>query len=233
MSCHSCSGAASSRRWRRLAYGKDEELRQDKKRGSTGRTRHDPGDWEWILRFRAHAERRASALALVMFTTGARISQAMAMHPDHLRLGEKKICIPGAKGHDDRWIDIPDWLVQELAELPDLWPRGWERTNENRRVFGYAERSSPRKAWAKACAAAGIELLPFHSAGRHGFGQEMNVRQGVDEKAAGKFGGWSDTNLMKKTYTHAEDTTSKVHQAQNAGLLAAEKKTRITLRKPK
>ena len=138
-----------------------------------------------------------------------------------------------ATGQDDRWIGIPTWLVDELKELPDLWPRGWERTNENRRVFGYAERSSPRKAWAKACTAAGIELLPFHSAGRHGFGQEMNVRRGVDEKAAGKFGGWSDTNLMKRTYTHAEDTTSKVHQAQNAGLLAAEKKTRITLRKPK
>jgi hypothetical protein len=28
------------------------------------------------------------------------------------------------------------------------------------------------KGWAKACKLAGIDLLPFHAAGRHGFGQE-------------------------------------------------------------
>jgi len=44
----------------------------------------------------------------------------------------------------------------------------------------------------------------------HGFGQEMNVRQSVDEKAAGKVGGWKDLALMKRTYTHAEDAGPKV-----------------------
>jgi hypothetical protein len=59
----------------------------------------------------------------------------------------------------------------------------------------------------------GSERLPFHAAGRHGFGQEMNVRQGIDEKAAGEFGGWSDTSLMRRTYTHAEQTAEKIHEA--------------------
>jgi hypothetical protein len=99
------------------------------------------------------------------------------------------VCIPAAKGHDDRWITVPQELVRELASLPRLYPRGFARTQDNLRVFGFADRSSPRKGWAKACKLAGIDLLPFHAAGRHGFGQEMNVRQGIDEKAAGEFGG--------------------------------------------
>jgi hypothetical protein len=41
----------------------------------------------------------------------------------------------------------------------------------------------------------------------------MNVRQGVDEKAAAEFGGWSDFALMRRTYTHAEDTSEKISRA--------------------
>jgi hypothetical protein len=47
-----------------------------------------------------------------MFVTGARVGQAVAMHPkQHLKLQEGKIIIPGAKGHADREITIPPELV--------------------------------------------------------------------------------------------------------------------------
>ncbi|MFN3456306.1 MAG: tyrosine-type recombinase/integrase [Novosphingobium sp.] len=212
-------------------YDRQERARQDKRRGSTGRTKYLPGSWEWILQFCEHAEQRVRALALTMFSTGARISQAMEMHPKHFDAENKKLCIPGAKGMGDRWLDIPDWLVAELKELPPfLYPRGWEHKDENRRLFGYAERSSPRKAWNKAIEKAKIEFIPFHSAGRHGFGQELNVRHAIDEKSAAAFGGWSDVNLMKRTYTHAEEIATKVHEAQLAGMARAEAKTKIKLR---
>jgi len=55
------------------------------------------------------------------------------------------------------------------------------------------------------------------------------VRQGIDEKAAGEFGGWSDTSLMRRTYTHAEQTAEKIHEAQIRGLRAAEQATKLTL----
>jgi hypothetical protein len=64
-----------------------------------------------------------------------------------------------------------------------------------------------------------------------GFGQEMNVREKVDEKAAGAFGGWSDLNLMRNTYTHAEDTETKINEALRRGLVKAEIKTKLKLRK--
>ncbi|WP_028641852.1 tyrosine-type recombinase/integrase [Novosphingobium acidiphilum] len=214
-------------------YSKEERVAQDLKRGRKSRVKKTPGSWEWLLKFRQHAPKQHGALAMFMFMTGARISQAIAMHPDrHLKLDENMVCIPAAKGHDDRWIAVPSELVVELASLPRLYPRGFERTAENLRVFGFADRSSPRKGWAKTCKLAGIDLLPFHAAGRHGFGQEMNVRQGIDEKAAGDFGGWSDTSLMRRTYTHAEKTAEKIHEAQLRGLRAAEEKTKLTLFRP-
>jgi integrase len=214
-------------------YDKNERTRQDNRRGTTGRTKYPPGSWEWMLQFCEHAEPRVKALALTMFATGARISQALSMTPEHLDLARNRICIPAAKGMSDRWLNIQDWLVDALKALPEfLYPRGWEHIPENRRVFGYAERSSPRKAWNKAIEKAGIEFIPFHSAGRHGFGQELNVRHSIDEKAAAAFGGWADVGLMKRAYTHAEDTANKVHVAQEAGLARAEAKTNIKLRKP-
>lgn len=213
-------------------YDRQERTRQDKRRGSSGRKHYPPGSWEWILQFCEHAEPRVRALALTMFATGARISQAMEMHPSHFDSAGSRLCIPGAKGMGDRWLDIPEWLAAELRELPpELYPRGWEHTDRNRRLFGYAERSSPRKAWNKAIEKAKIEFIPFHAAGRHGFGQELNVRHSIDEKAAAAFGGWADVNLMKRTYTHAEEIANKVHEAQLAGIARAEAKTKIKLRK--
>jgi integrase len=211
-------------------FSKADRVAQDIKRGKPSRVKRTPGSWEWLLKFRQHAPMRHAALAMFMFMTGARISQAVAMHPKkHLDLQNARACIPAAKGHDDRWIDIPAELVTELANLPPMWPRGVDRKLPNLRLFGFADRSSPRKGWAKACKAAGIEPLPFHAAGRHGFGQEMNVRQRIDEKAAGEFGGWADTNLMRRTYTHAEHADVKVHKAQRRGLRIAERKTKLKL----
>lgn len=213
-------------------YSNEERIRQDKRRGKKSRVKKQPGSWEWLLRFRQHAPQRHAALALFMFATGARISQAIEMHPDkHLKLDMNMACVPGAKGHDDRWLTLPKVVVDELKALPELYPRGWDKKDrDNLRVFGFADRSSPRKGWTKACDEAGIPVLGFHAAGSHGFGQEMNVRQRIDEKAAGAFGGWSDTNLMKRVYTHEEETAGKIHDAFQRGLEKAQEMTGLNLK---
>lgn len=213
-------------------YSEKERIAQDIRRKKPSRIDREPGSWEWLLRFRAEADRYRAALALLMFTTGARIGQATEMHPKrHLDLQNARVCIPGAKGHGDRWVTVPMELVVELANLPPRTPRTWARKPSNLRVFGFAGRCSPLKGWKQACKRAGIPYLPPHSAGRHGFGQEFNVRQGVDEKAAGKFGGWSDTALMRRTYTHAEDVESKIHAGFRTGLVQAENSTGLKLLK--
>ncbi|HET6943354.1 MAG TPA: tyrosine-type recombinase/integrase [Sphingomicrobium sp.] len=214
-------------------YSEDERIDQDKKRKKASRIERRPGDWEWLLTFREHAAARPAALALIMYVTGARVGQAVRMHPkEHLDLQNNRICIPGAKGHEDRWITVPVELVVELANLKAKTPRGWDRTDKrNLRVFGYASSCGPLKAWRSACTSAGIDYRSPHAAGRHGFGQEFNVRQPVDEKAGGQFGGWRDTGLMKRTYTHAEDAEAKVLAAFRTGLVQAEAKTGLKLLK--
>lgn len=214
-------------------YSEQERVDQDKARKKASRIERRPGDWEWLLRFRQHAAARPAALALLMYVTGARVGQAVRMHPEkHLRLQDHKLIIPGAKGSADREITIPVELVVELANLKAKTPRGWDRSKKaNLRVFGYASSCGPLKAWRSACKAAGIDYRSPHAAGRHGFGQEFNVRQPVDEKAAGKFGGWKDTGLMRRTYTHAEDADGKILAAFRTGLVQAETATGLKLLK--
>lgn len=213
-------------------FTEEERIEQDKLRGKKSRVERKPGSWEWLLQFRQHAGRYHSALALFMFATGARIGQATRMHPDkHLDLQNARVCVPAAKGSDDRWITVPMEVVVELANLKPKCPRTWARKRANLRVFGFAGSDGCRSGWRTACKLAGIEHLPPHSAGRHGFGQEYNVRQPTDEKAAGAFGGWRDTSLMKKTYTHAEDFEGKIHDAFRTGLVQAETATGLKLMK--
>lgn len=214
-------------------YSEDERVAQDKARKKASRLERRPGDWDWLLKFREHAPARPAALALFMFATGARIGQAVQMHPEkHLRLQQGRVIIPGAKGHADRELEIPTELIVELANLKTKTPRGWDRSKkQNVRVFGYASSCGPLKAWRKACKDAKIDYRSPHAAGRHGFGQEFNVRQPVDEKAAGKFGGWRDTALMRRTYTHAEDAEGKILAAFRTGLVQAESRTGLKLLK--
>lgn len=211
-------------------FDQSERIEQDKRRGKKSRVAKTPGDWPWLLKFRTKANKKNRAMALLMFTTGARVGQAVAMTPDHLKLDRNAVIIPGAKGHDDREVQVSQELADELRALAPSVPRGWDRCPENLRVFGYASKTGPLKNWRKACADAGIPYLPPHSAGRHGFGQEMRVRRGVDTKAIEAVGGWSaNGNMVDRTYTHAEDADAKVQKALRTGRVQAEKRTGLKL----
>lgn len=214
-------------------YSKRERIDQDRRRGKKSRVPKKPGDWRWLLRFREHAKPYHAALALFMFATGARIGQACRMTPEHLDLQNARVCIPAGKGQDDHWITIPMELVVELANLRPKAPRGWKRCAANKRVFGFASADGCRKGWRTACSKAKIEHIPPHAAGRHGFGQEMVVRQGADMQATAYFGGWSDTSMLVRTYTHSEDAEAKIHARFRTGLVQAEKETGLKLLRQK
>lgn len=214
-------------------YTEAERVAQDKKRKKASRLERRPGDWEWLLKFRQHAPARLGAMALLMFATGRRIGQVVQLHPKHLiKLQQGKVYIPGSKGHADAWVDIPPEVVADLANIVPKHPRGWDRNNRRGlRVFGYASSCGPLKAWRAACKDAKIDYRSPHAAGRHGFGQEQVVRQGTDAKAAAKYGAWSDTQMLSKTYTHAEDVESKIHAGFRTGLVQAETSTGLKLLK--
>jgi integrase len=189
------------------AYTANERKEQDEHRGKQSRKEKTPGSWEWLTAFREHANRYQGALALFMFTTGARITQAILIEPRHLDLQNNRLMIPAAKGHPEQWISLMTEVVVELANLP---PR-------NGRVFGYQQRWGVYKAWKTACKKAGIEYIPPHSAGRHGFGTELVVRQGIDPRTAADIGRWSSPKILLDTYTHSDGSSASVHDAFRRG----------------
>lgn len=213
-------------------YKDKDRVAQDRRRGKRSRVAKTPGSWDWLLQFRQVAPERLGVLAHFMFVTGRRIGQTLDLHPEDLDLAGKRAMVRGAKGHEDEWVDLTDDLAADLARLVPKTPRGWTRKKENLRVFGYASRCGPLKAWQTACRNAGIAYLPPHSAGRHGFGQEMKVRQGVDSQAVASHGAWADTVLLERTYTHAEDVAGKIHNAARTGRVQAEQRTGIKLLNP-
>ncbi|WP_420411655.1 tyrosine-type recombinase/integrase [Roseibium sp.] len=189
------------------AYTAKERQEQDRERGKQSRVEKTPGSWEWLNAFRAEANRYQSALALFMFTTGARITQSVLIEPKHLDLQNGRLWLPEAKGHPAQWVDLTTEVVVELANLP---PR-------NKRVFGYQHRWGVYKAWKTACKNANIEYIPPHSAGRHGFGTELIVRQGVDPATVAKHGRWHSPRVPLDTYTHSDKDAASVHDAFQRG----------------
>lgn len=191
-----------------------ERVEQDQARGKTSRIERQPGSWEWIDRFSTHAGPYLVALAEFMFETGARIGQAVALRPADLDLKRLRVHLPASKGHPAQWISISAEMAIRLAELPARKPRDRRRgTILEARVFGYAGRNGPLAAWRTACTKAGIDYLPPHSAGRHGFYTELRVRQGLDPITAAKAGRWANPSLPDKIYAHNETPDSEVRAA--------------------
>jgi integrase len=152
----------------------------------------EPATLEWIRAFRAHANQRVGALALFMFLTGARISEALAVMPEALDLQARTVKIKESKQSKERVSHLPAPLVVALANLEIVEGRG---------VFGYAHPTDVRSAWASAIERAGIKRLTPHSC-RHGFATTL-LRKGVDVVTVAWLGGWKGATQVLKTYGHA------------------------------
>ncbi|MFS8183740.1 tyrosine-type recombinase/integrase [Pseudovibrio denitrificans] len=200
-------------------YSPEERVKQDRFRGRKSRVEKTPGDWLWVFLFKEAADQRMGLLAQFMYETAARISQALSLRPEDLRLTENKVVIPAAKGYPDQEITISDELSAELTQLEAKRPRRTSNPNQNRPllVFGYASRASVYKKWKRICDAAGIDHRMPHAAGRHGFATEMLNRQGIDPHTVAKLGRWKDVKLLFDTYGHSENGEEEILTALRTG----------------
>ena len=201
------------------AYTKNERMAQDRARGKDSRVARKAGSWEWVLAFKEHADPRLGAMALFMFTTGARITQTMEMRrKTDLDLFNKRVRLPAAKGHPAQWIEIMPEVAVAIANLP--LPAG--KLNQERVFYWAGQRSGWfYKEWKRACTEAGIDYLSPHPSGRHGFGTEAIVRRKIDPATAAREGRWSSPKVLLDTYAHAEESSASVRQAFQDGLEAA------------
>ncbi len=147
---------------------------------------------EWVEKFGAEASSHVSALALFMYLTGARISEALDLQWDDVDLSAATALIRESKQSKERVSHLPPPLVAALANLDHVPERG---------VFIYKRSPDLRNAWTTANRRAGIKRLTPHSC-RHGFATGL-LRRGVDVVTVAWLGGWKDAATVLKTYGHA------------------------------
>jgi integrase len=151
-----------------------------------------PVTLEWINAFCANADRMdIRALALFLFATGARITEALSVRWDDIDFGKRTVLIRQTKLGDERIAHLPASVLVALANLP----RG-------REPFAIAY-TTARDAWDRTVRNAGIELLTFHSC-RHGFATALSEKN-VPVKTIAKLGGWKSAQHLFQTYLHADD----------------------------
>jgi len=153
-------------------------------------------DRAWVDAFRAACNSPyLKAIALFMFQTGWRISEATALTRKNLDLQNRKVALGNSKNGDaiDAFITVE--MMVELANLP---PR-------DGKLFGFASRHSVYGVWKRTCERAGIAYVPPHQAGRHSFATEMIERHGKSIAATAKAGHWKSHRLLSETYTHPEE----------------------------
>jgi integrase len=159
---------------------------------------------EWINAFRANADRvDIGVLALFMFATGARISEALSVRWDDIDFRERKVLIRQSKLGNERRAHIPSELFVALANLP-----------RDREPFAIAY-TTARDAWARTTRTAGIEPLTFHSC-RHGFATALHDK-GVGVKTIAKVGGWKSAQHLFNTYLHADEDPTVTDRLFDAG----------------
>lgn len=154
-----------------------------------------PVSWEWVEAFAANSKPHLGALAMFMFLTGARISEALAVTWADINLRKRTVLIRQTKIGEERAAHLPPVLMVALANLP-----------RDEKPFRYAHRSILIHVWRNACKRAGIEVLSPHAC-RHGFATSM-LHAGHDPVTVAKRGGWKTPRHVFETYGHAnEDIT--------------------------
>jgi len=169
------------------------------------------------------APEHLGALALFMFETGARVSQATSIPFSDFYASDASIWIPEAKGVEAKLVALSPELTSILSQLT---PRYTNRKGRGRvlsdRLFGYQGRDGLYQTWKRACVKAEIEIIMPHAAGRHGFGTEMMIRQGIDPVSVAKVGRWADPQMLLKTYAHPDGAEDKIQQAIRTGRVQSE-----------
>jgi integrase len=151
-----------------------------------------PVTLEWVNAFRAHADRMdIGTLALFLFGTGARISEALSVRWVDIDFKKRTVLIRQSKLGNERVANLPPEVFVALVQLP-----------RDREPFAIAY-TTARDAWERTTKAAGIEPLTFHSC-RHGFATELD-KKNVPVKTIAKLGGWKSAQHLFQTYLHADE----------------------------
>ncbi len=134
-----------------------------------------------------------SAALLFMAQTGARVSEAAALLPEHLDLNNRTALLAKTKTGtwEPRHLTIE--LVARIANL-NLLP--------GQPVFGYASRHGIYRRMKAVCERADLDWSPPHEAGRHSFASQA-LEAGASVRQVMDAGGFKSARLFLETYAHS------------------------------
>lgn len=190
-------------------------LRVEKRKEPKGRNR-----WITPERFMdlvdampVHKDRFPAAMAIVMVTTRARITEAIQLiWEEHIDLAGSMVTLTETKNGNTYVRPLPTAAVTALANLP----------HRKGRVFGYRDRWQFYGDWKTACAAIGLTDFTPHDLG-HCFAT-WHRQKGVDLRKLMELGGWEDIKSVVR-YSHV---ATPENRAAAEALLPAKKGRRRT-----
>jgi integrase len=161
--------------------------------------------WEWVQEFRKHAPEHMGVLAMFMFLTGARVSEALAVRWGDIDFKTRTVLIKQTKVGAERRAHLPPELVVAIANLP-----------RDKKPFKYPTRGAVLTTWLRVCERAELPRRNLHAC-RHGFATAM-LHAGYDAVTVAKRGGWKTPRHVFETYGHAvEDITITDRLTSTAG----------------
>lgn len=151
------------------------------------------------------ARARLRALVLLMTTTGARVSEAVALRRRDVDFERARALLRTTKNGEPREIGLEPLVIEALRALPDHGP--------DAAILGYASRYTARQSLERAADAAGVARHSAHQAGRHAFAARM-LADGATLATLQEAGGWADIGIVARSYGHLE--RSAVREAVRA-----------------
>jgi integrase len=152
---------------------------------------------EWIDAFMMQARiddlPGLAAGMLFMFQTGARITEAAGVQPEHVDVEARTILLPKTKIERNVYRHITRELADCITRL---------RIPAGEPLFGFKNRFEFYPLAEDVCARAGIEYVPPHQSGRHSYATN-SLAMGVGIKDAMDAGGFKSVSLFMKTYVHS------------------------------
>lgn len=141
-------------------------------------------------------DKEFAALLIVLCYTGMRLSEALGLTWDNVRLADGYAYIPDTKNGEPRAVFIPPVAVAAVANV--------ERSASRHRVFRFAKSGHLYSLLRMAAIKAGVELAErsaFHCF-RHTYATWMRRYAGADETSLIATGAWKDKKSVSR-YTHA------------------------------
>lgn len=133
------------------------------------------------------------AVVLVMTTTGARISEALALTTKDVDYTRATLAIWQNKTKEPRLAPMTDDVREALKNIP--------AAQAGERIFGRLNDDQVTYKLKRLADSANLEYLSPHAVGRHSFAARM-LRNGASLKILAEAGGWANTKMPDEVYGH-------------------------------